>query len=96
MTNLEKMNELVNSDATKKQVIEWAYMNRIWLADLPEEKGFFEMQKSVDSFLKSEKTLRGEHEMWEDFLDAQFIPRDKNKFPFIAYAQAWDLEDSKA
>ena len=73
MKNIDKMNELVGSDATTKQVVDWAYMNRVWLCDLQDEEDFKEMKASVKNFLSKETTLRDESEMWEDFLNSEFV-----------------------
>lgn len=73
MTNLGKMNELVEANASEDDVVGWACMNRIWLVDLPLEDEFVSMKKSVDVFMKQEKELRYEHEMWRDFLKAKFV-----------------------
>ena len=72
LTNLDKMNQLVGGIASAKEVINWASMNRIWLADLPDNKQFKEMRLSVSKFLKREEKMRAESEMWEDFLNEEY------------------------
>lgn len=75
MNNLEKMNELVSSNASKKQIKDWAYMNRILITDLEFEEEFEVMAKSVNGFIESE-TFSGELselELWEEFLDADYV-----------------------
>ena len=67
------MNELAGSDATIKQVVDWAYMNRVWLCDLQDADEFKEMQFSVKNFLSKENELRHEQDMWRDFLDSEFV-----------------------
>ena len=71
MTNLEKMNQIVGSNSTKETVLQWAYMNRILLIDLPYEDEFQEMRKSGYDYLKRsvEKT---EYDNFNKFLDEEF------------------------
>ena len=73
MTNLQKMNELVGANSSKEQVHSWAYMNRIWLSDLPYEKEFSLMKVAVDDFMQRESELRTEYDMWNEFLDREHI-----------------------
>jgi len=76
MTNLEKMNELVGSNATKEQVLEWAYMNRIIVEQLPEEPEFEVMDKSVENFCNSDfykENFSDEYKIWDKFLDSEFV-----------------------
>ena len=79
MKNIDKMNELVGSEATIKQVVDWAYMNRVWLCDLPDEDEFQEMKFSVESFLNKENELRHEQDMWRDFLVSEFVEEEVRK-----------------
>ncbi|STO12752.1 Uncharacterised protein [[Flavobacterium] thermophilum] len=76
MTNLEKMNELVGSNANKDQIIRWAYMNRIHVVELPLEEEFECMQQSVDTFCESEdfqNYIDDEFKLWEKFLEAKYV-----------------------
>lgn len=76
MTNLEKMNELVGTNASKKEIVTWAYMNRIALIDLPCEKEFANMDKSVEAFHKTNDWFNdseGERKNWEKFLESKFV-----------------------
>lgn len=76
MTNLEKMNELMNSDVDKQKIINWAYMNRIPVAILPLEDGFEAMENSVDDFIRSEEyaeNFEDEHKLWNLFLERKYI-----------------------
>lgn len=75
MTNLEKMKELVGSSADKKQVINWAYMNRIDVGALPFEEEFASLENSVDHFIEKHNyfEIGDEHVAWDTFLDAEFI-----------------------
>lgn len=73
MTNLDKMKQLVGSEqATKEDIVQWAYMNRVLLADLPDEEEFTSMKNSVNQFFKS-KMPATEHEAWEQFLDVEYV-----------------------
>lgn len=75
MNNLEKMNELVSSSATKRQVKDWAYINRILLSELEYEEEFEVMKISIQKFMKSELytgTL-DELKIWDSFLDAEYV-----------------------
>lgn len=77
MTNLEKMIELVGSEASKKEVIDWAFMNNIYVAVLPLEEEFKEMKNSVLDFMDSNDFndhLHDELKLWDLFLDREFIP----------------------
>lgn len=74
MTNLEKMNNLVRQNATKQQIKEWAYMNRILVCVLDLEQEFEPMANSVKAFMDTDefKQCKDEHEVWDKFLDAEF------------------------
>lgn len=54
MTNLEKMNDLVGTNADKEQIINWAYMNRVLFDSLFLEKEFEVMEKSVMAFVETD------------------------------------------
>lgn len=75
MNNLEKMNELVSSSATKIQVKDWAYMNRILLSELEYEEEFEPMKKSIKKFMESElyNGTLDELKIWDSFLDEEYI-----------------------
>lgn len=73
VTNLEKMNELVGANASKKEIMKWAEMNRLWLADLPYVTELSPMGISIDDFMSREKHLRAESEIWSDFLDSEYL-----------------------
>jgi hypothetical protein len=75
MTNLEKMNELVGTNADKNQIGNWAYMNRITVDCLHLEEEFVSMTQSVDNFTDTDFYFHcdDEHEMWDKFLDAEYI-----------------------
>lgn len=75
MTNLEKMNELVKASATKEQIKNWAYANRITVCNLHLDCEEFEcMEKSVDTFLDTYDYFgMDEHEAWDKFLDVDYI-----------------------
>jgi hypothetical protein len=75
MTNLEKMNELVGSTATKDQIVNWAYMNRILVNCLHLEDEFEEMRKSVVKFVNTDTYLYSDNEfdLWHKFLDSEFV-----------------------
>lgn len=76
MKNIDKMRELVNSNASKEQIIEWAYLNRVWLDDLLIEPGFEEMQESIMHFFdKNWLVDEDEREVWNKFLDSEFVER---------------------
>lgn len=72
MLNIDIMNELVGAEATAKEIIDWAYNNRIWLSDLPDLEEFEEMRFSVLDFLGKEEEIRSELDMWSDFLNSEF------------------------
>ena len=69
------MKELVNAiNTSKEQIITWAYMNRVLLSDLAEEEIFQVMKKSVEDFMEKEaKELNTEYDMWDVFLDSEYI-----------------------
>ena len=74
VTNLEKMNELVEANASKKEIMKWAEMNRLWLSDLPYVTADLRpMGISIDNFMSGEKHLRDESEIWSDFLDSEYL-----------------------
>lgn len=73
MTNLEKINELVQSSADKEQIVNWAYMNRILVVNLADEPEFEHLKNSVDVFIQKEPYSDDEFENWGRFLDSEFI-----------------------
>lgn len=76
MTNLEKMNQLVNSNATKEKITNWAYANRICVGDLPYEEEFNSMKNSFEMFLESKFYIDNsddEFKLWREFLDRKFV-----------------------
>lgn len=73
MTNLEKMNEIVGTEATKEQVVKWAYMNRIHVFDLHHQKEFQSLESTVDRFYDTHEFTGDEFKDWEDFLDSDFV-----------------------
>ena len=76
MTNHEKMIALVKSSATPKDIIDWAYMNRVCLADLPFEPEFAPMKASVDKFFETHSPINdadGEERAWCEFLGCQYV-----------------------
>lgn len=75
MTNLEKMNELVGSNADKEQIIQWAYMNRILFDCVHLEVEFEKMGNSVVAFIESSgySESNTEFDLWNKFLDAEFV-----------------------
>jgi hypothetical protein len=76
MTNLQKMNELVGTQTEKQKIINWAYMNRICVADLFEEVEFSQMENSVTSFVESDfynENFDDEMKLWNQFLDLDYI-----------------------
>jgi len=79
MTNLEKMNELVGAKADKKEIMQWAYMNRVLVDEIPEEKEFKSMKHSVAMFLKSD-TSKTEYDSLNNFLDAKYIDEAYQKW----------------
>jgi hypothetical protein len=74
MTNLEKMNKLVGTNATKEKVKSWAYNNRITviMLHLDNEK-FSVMENSVNDFVDSDLFSDDEFENWEKFLTSEFV-----------------------
>lgn len=80
MTNLQEMNELVGAvDATKKVVIDWAYMNRVTLNCLEDVKEFASMKPSIDHFINEsgQYSLEDESGNWSRFLDAEYVEGKK-------------------
>jgi hypothetical protein len=73
MTNYEKMLEIVNINASKEQIKNWAYMNRIAICCLFYEPEFKIMKKSVYDFMETDLYCNDEHENWVKFLDLEFI-----------------------
>ena len=94
MTNLQKINELVDAESSKEQVISWAYMNRIWLSGLPEEEEFASMKASVDDFMSKKTELRTEYDMWDNFLDREFIESEgDNAMSYVEILEAIEREE---
>lgn len=75
MTNLEKMNQLVGSKATKDQIKQWAYMNRILVDCLYLESEFEIMENSINTFINDDsfEFTGDELEMWDKFLENEFV-----------------------
>jgi hypothetical protein len=76
VTNHEKMISLVNSTATPEDIVDWAYMNRVCLADLPFEPQFTCMKASVDKFFEAHSPIndaQGEVQAWREFLACQYV-----------------------
>lgn len=75
ITNLEKMNELVNSNVAKDIIAHWAYMNRIHICDLEYEEEFQSMKNSIDHFIEKHQypAIDDEHVAWSLFLDEEYI-----------------------
>lgn len=74
MTNLEKMNELVGTNADKYQIGNWAYMNRILVEFLYHEPEFVSMENTVDYFMKNiADDFDDEHKLWDKFLDTEYV-----------------------
>lgn len=76
MTNHEKMCLLVKSTATLRDIVDWAYMNRVCLADLPFEPEFAPMKASVDKFFETHSPIndaQGEVQAWREFLGCQYV-----------------------
>jgi hypothetical protein len=76
MTNLEKMNELVGSAATKDQIVKWAYMNRICLGGLYDEEEFYNFETTVIRFMETDyynENILDEFKLWDKFLDSEYI-----------------------
>lgn len=80
MTNLEKMNELVNEPGDyddKKDIKDWAYVNRVWLDYLPKHDEFRSMENSVKAFKETDffkkNKMMDEFEVWDKFLDAEYV-----------------------
>lgn len=75
MTNLEKMKELVGSNATKEQIVNWAYMNRITVMELAFEEEFIWLENSVNHFIEEYDyhSKDDEHDAWNAFLDAGYV-----------------------
>lgn len=76
MTNYEKMIALVASPATPKDIVDWAYINRICLVDLPSEPEFACMEASVDKFFETHNPFndaQGEEQVWREFLSCQYV-----------------------
>ena len=73
MTNAEKMRELVGTpDATEQQMLNWAYMNRVYVCDIPNEAEFVSMKASVDAFEASEEIGADEEDNMRRFLRAEY------------------------
>lgn len=76
MKVLDKMNELVKASATKEEIINWAYINRVMVMGMYyEEKEFEVLEKTVEKFIESEDYhgIADEHEAWSKFLDYEYI-----------------------
>ncbi|MGD6876900.1 hypothetical protein [Bacillus infantis] len=75
MTNLEKMNKLVDSNANKEQIKKWAYMNRILVESLQFEGEFEEMESSINAFMETDAyfDVHDELKLWDNFLDAEYV-----------------------
>lgn len=80
MTNADKMRELVGApDAPNKVIHDWAYLNRIWLQDLPEEPEFTTMRASVRDYIAKHGYDGDEHVNWDGFLVAEYVPEEATK-----------------
>lgn len=74
MTNFEKMNELVGTKATKEEIKNWAFHNRIHVICLHiEEEKFSKMKNSVEHFVNSDLFDDDEHKNWDRFLDSEYV-----------------------
>lgn len=73
MTNHEKMNNLVNDNADKEKIVQWAYMNRITVGCLDIEDEFESMKNSVESFVNSDAYSDDETENWRKFLECEYV-----------------------
>lgn len=79
-TNGDMMRTLVGApQATNEEIFQWAYMNRIWLIELPDEPEFTGMQASVDDYFKKHPGIGDEDEYWRGFLKAEYVPGDKTE-----------------
>ena len=71
----EKMNELVNSDATKDQMKSWVYANRVCVGGLHLEEEFKSLETTVEKFI-DEVNYHGmtdEHNAWDLFLEYEVV-----------------------
>lgn len=74
MKNADKMREIVGApSATDREIENWAYMNRIWLCDLPDVPEFGGMKASVDAYMAGRLSLDDEDANWAGFLKADFV-----------------------
>lgn len=79
MNVLEKMNELVGGQATKEQIKNWAYMNRITVMQMPDEDEFVTLEETINRFIEEYDyhSKPDEHEAWSAFLDFEYIDAPK-------------------
>lgn len=73
VNNLEKMNELAGA-ATKQQVVDWAYNNRVMVSAMAYDEPFESMEHSVDVFIQTDAYQNEDDEIkaWGLFLDAPY------------------------
>ena len=72
MTNGDKMRELVCSDSTDEQIVNWGYMNRICVCDLPFEPEFTKMSAAVAEFEESPDYSSDEEKNFAAFLKREW------------------------
>lgn len=71
----EKMNELKNTNSSKRDLEIWAYMNRVYVCDVDNNDGFSELKDTVDKFIEDVNYygIEDESDAWELFLDFDVV-----------------------
>lgn len=75
MKVIDKMNQVVNSNANKSQIKSWAYNNRILVSDVYLEHEFGFLEKTVNKFFENpdNQVELDEYRLWDKFLDYSYI-----------------------
>ena len=77
MTNGDKMREVKSANSSDEQILNWAYMNRVYLIDLLgtlDDPDFSCMEYSIKEFLKDnpDHVYGDQRAAWKDFLPAEY------------------------
>ena len=83
MTNGDKMREIKGADSPDEQILNWAYMNRVYLIDLLDvldDPDFSCMEYSIKEFLSNhpDHVFGDQRAAWKDFLPAEYQEADND------------------
>ena len=80
MKVIDKMNELVGTNASKEKIMGWAYQNRVHVICMHLDEPKFEaLENSVQRFIDSGQLVDDEHENWGRFLEMEFVEPEELK-----------------